>query len=104
MRKDSQPGKSAHKQENLGQYAGDCGTGESLFSSIENPTGEASDERIGQQKSAGWTQQLGQATRSRGIKYRHAHEAFGEVKSERRECTTWAEREPYKQDAKVLQG
>src|SRR5579863_1045523 len=105
MREDGEPGQSAHKKANLSQNAGDGGPGETLFSvlSIENPASNASNERIRQQKAAGGTQQLRQASESRGIKYWHPHEAFPKIKNERGEGATWAESKPYEQNAEILQ-
>src|SRR5580692_9251767 len=105
MREDREPGQSAHKQESFGQNAGDGGAGETLLFmlSLENPAGDTSDEWIGQQEAAGGSQQLSQASKSRGIKYWHSHEAFAKIKNERGEGATGAKSKPYEQHAEILQ-
>src|SRR5581483_6909445 len=76
---------------------------EPLASAVSEKSCNGSDQRIGDQISAGGAEKLCEAARSGGIEYGHSERAFGEVENQGRESATGAQHHAHQQHAEVLQ-
>src|SRR5271165_926017 len=83
MSEHRQPADSSGEENDLGENPGDGSAGEAHLAAFRNPAGQPRHQRIGQQKSTRWTEQLQQAARPGGTEHRHSAGALNQVESKR---------------------